>query len=982
FEMIVALLAILKAGGAYVPLDPTYPAARLQQMIDEAEITLLITQEPLRDQLSARNQTFLSLDAIATELRQLPPQNPVPLAQPTDLIYTIFTSGSTGKPKGAGVYHRGFANLLDWYIDDLGLTAADRLLLVTSLSFDLTQKNIFAPLLTGGVLYLAPQSYFDPTQLCHTIKRHAISWINCTPSIFYHLTDADLAQGATACASLRTVVLGGEPIHRARLHAWLGQPGRTVRLVNSYGPTECTDVCAAHMLDTGIDNRHTLDTDDATAVPIGRPIRNVQLYVLDEEQHLAPIGVAGELCIGGAGVGAGYRNDAPLTEARFITNSFISSPTKERIYRTGDTVKYLPDGNLLFLGRMDNQVKVRGMRVEVGEIESTLGQHPLVQQVVVTQHQPRRGEERLIAYVVPKPDLGLSTTVDETATLLRAYLTGKLPPHMVPATILLLDALPLTPSGKVDRHALPTLDAFVDQIGDSSVEQVDGAPRTPLEEELAALWAEELGVTGVDIHARLFALGGDSFTAVRLISRLKERGLAFSFRQLMEAPTVAAVASALEKVNSVAEAPAQHRHPNSVAKAVPQRNQAGSSLGEPHPSQYATVNSTRVGSTPMTGDDYLASLRDGRDLWIYGERVADVTVHPAFRNQARMVARLYDELHRPEMRQTLTCPSDLDGIAFTHPYFRASYTQDEVLASRDALVAWLRIGYGWMGRAPDYMAGLMGMLGPNAELYAPFDANARRMYADFQQRMPYVNHAFVNPPVDRDRPPDEVADVYIHVVCETDAGLIISGAKNITTNAALTNYSFVGHDGGVPVRNQQFAATFLLPMNSPGLKIICRPSYEMMAASFASPFDYPLSARFDENDAILILDEVLVPWENILVYGDLEKQNQHIARTGFFPRSGLQSSTRLAVKFDLIAGLLLKAVEATGVSEFRGVQVNVGEVLTWRHLFWGLSDAMANTAVEHNGAVVPKIEHMMAHRMLMSVAYPRIKEITSQLVAS
>ena len=384
----------------------------------------------------------------------------------------------------------------------------------------------------------------------------------------------------------------------------------------------------------------------------------------------------------------------------------------------------------------------------------------------------------------------------------------------------------------------------------------------------------------------------------------------------------------------------------------------------------------------MTGAEYLRSLQDGREVWIYGERVPDVTSHPAFRNQCRMIARLYDALHDPARQALLTCETDTGSGGYTHSFFRASRTAEELTAARDALVAWHRIGYGWIGRGPDYMAGLLGMLGPNADFYGAYQNNARRWYQFFQETMPYVNHAIVNPPIDRHRPPDQVDDVYIHVIKETDAGLIVSGAKNVTTNSALTQYAFVGQDGGVHVKTKPFAITFLLAMNTPGLKIICRPSYEMTASVMGTPFDYPLSSRLDENDAILIFDEVLVPWENVLVYGDLEKQNQHIARTCFFPRSGLQSSTRLAVKFDLLAGLLLKAVEATGVEKFRGVQVNVGEVITWRHLFWTLSDAMAHDGVTHNGVIVPKLEHMMTHRMLMSVAYPRIKELISQLVAS
>ena len=833
-EMVVGLLGVLKAGGAYVPIDPAYPVARLQQMIDEAEITILLTQEHLRTQLPTQNQMILALDRMDAQLRQMPTRNLPLVALPDDLIYTIFTSGSTGKPKGAGVTHRGFANLLEWYIHDLGLTATDRVLLVTSLSFDLTQKNIFAPLLTGGALYLAEQPYFDPGQLCRTIQHHAISWINCTPSIFYHLTTEETAQGTTLLSALRTVVLGGEPIHLDRLQKWLAEPDRQIRLVNSYGPTECTDVCAAYILDT----QRIKDLDDAAAtnMPIGRPIRNVQLYVLGEAQQPVPLGAVGELYIGGAGVGAGYHNDPTMTAARFIANPFASSPSSEQLYRTGDAVKYLPDGNILFLGRIDNQVKIRGMRVELGEIESTLSQHPLVQQAVVAYHQSQLGEERLVAYFTPEPGLGFDATVGEAAVVLRAYVASKLPPHMVPAAFLLLGTIPLTPSGKVDRNALPAPDLAPDQPTTPTRSQ----PRTPLERELGALWAEELGVAEIDINARFFALGGDSFTAIRLIAKLKERGILLPLRQLMQEPTVAAVASWIEGSNGSGRKPEQEKRSQEQAEqkqhvndtATLSQRQRTTSLGaQPalnrlRPPHHAAEMGAS-GSSPMTGNDYLESLRDGREVWIYGERVADVTTHPAFRNQARMVARLYDSVHQPEMKQILTCQADMGGDvndgSFTHPFFRASYTQVEQVASRDAVATWQRIGYGWMGRAPDFMASLLGMLGPNADLYAPYDANACRWYSDFQQRMPYVNHALVNPPVDRNRSPDEVGDVYIHVERETDAGLIVSGAKNITTNAALTNYSFVGHDGGAPIRNREFAATFLLPMHICGDS---RNSYE------------------------------------------------------------------------------------------------------------------------------------------------------------
>ena len=387
-------------------------------------------------------------------------------------------------------------------------------------------------------------------------------------------------------------------------------------------------------------------------------------------------------------------------------------------------------------------------------------------------------------------------------------------------------------------------------------------------------------------------------------------------------------------------------------------------------------------SRPMTGAEYLESLRDGRDVWIYGERVKDVTVHPAFRNQARMVARMYDALHDPQTKGKLTCATDTGSGGTTHRFFKASHNVDEMVAARDAIAAWERIGFGWMGRSPGFMGAFTGMLGPNAEFFAPYQANARRWYTETQEKVYFFNHALTTPPVDRRLSPDEAADVHLHVIKETDGGLILSGAKNITTNSTLSNYSLVASDGVRFIKKKDFALICIVPMNTSGIKLICRPSYEMTAGLLGTPFDYPLSSRFDENDATFIFDHVFVPWENVLAYGDLAKCNTYMQSTGFYHRGGLQTCTRLAVKLDLIAGLVIKAVEATGTDEFRGVQVNVGEILNWRHLMWALSDAMARTVVPHNGAVVPNLDYMLAFRMMGSMVYPKIKEIVHNIVAS
>ena len=385
---------------------------------------------------------------------------------------------------------------------------------------------------------------------------------------------------------------------------------------------------------------------------------------------------------------------------------------------------------------------------------------------------------------------------------------------------------------------------------------------------------------------------------------------------------------------------------------------------------------------PLTGDEYVESLRDGREIFLYGDRVKDVTTHVAFHNPVRMTARLYDALHDPATRPVLTRPTDSGGDGYTHRFFTTPHSAEDLVADQRAIAAWARMSYGWMGRSPDYKAAFLGTLGANADFYAPYADNARRWYRESQEKVLFWNHAIVHPPVDRDRPPDEVADVFVHVVRETDAGLVVSGAKVVATGSALCHYNFIAHYG-LPVRKREFALVATVPMGAPGVKLICRPSYTATAASMAGPFDYPLSSRLDENDTILILDQVLIPWENVFIYGDLGKVQLFTGQSGFAERFTFHGCTRLAVKLEFIAGLLAKAVELTGTRDFRGVQSRLGEVLAWRNLFWGLSDAAARNPVPwRNGAVLPNPEYGMAYRWFMQIGYPRVKEIVQQDVAS
>ncbi|GAB3463641.1 4-hydroxyphenylacetate 3-hydroxylase N-terminal domain-containing protein [Actinophytocola sediminis] len=398
----------------------------------------------------------------------------------------------------------------------------------------------------------------------------------------------------------------------------------------------------------------------------------------------------------------------------------------------------------------------------------------------------------------------------------------------------------------------------------------------------------------------------------------------------------------------------------------------------------ADDSSTGPASTtrPFTGDEYLESLRDGREIYLYGERVKDVTTHPAFHNPARMTARLYDALHDPARRAVLTKPTDTGSGGYTHRFYTTPHSAEDLVADQAAIAEWARLSYGWMGRSPDYKASFLGTLGANADFYAPFADNARRWYKESQEKVLYWNHAIVHPPVDRHLPAEQVADVFVHVERETDAGVIVSGAKVVATGSTLTHYNFIAHYG-LPIKDKKFALVATVPMDAPGMKLICRPSYTASAAVMGSPFDYPLSSRLDENDTILVLDKVLIPWENVFIYGDVGKVAQFSGQSGFVERFTFHGCVRLAVKLEFIAGALAKALELTGTIDFRGVQSRLGEVLAWRNLFWAFSDAAARNPVPwRNGAVLPNPQYGMAYRWFMQIGYPRVREIIMQDVAS
>ena len=507
-NLLVAIYAVLKAGGAYVPLDPSYPVERLRRMAGGANLKFLLTQEAcakLFTDLSPIELVFLDSQwhLIAGESAC----NPVPMATGDDIIYVIFTSGSTGQPKAAAVYHRGFSNLLHWFVSEFEITEKDHALLVSSVSFDLTQKNLYATLLCGGTLHLYPPGPYDLVVLAKLIREHEITLINCTPSAFYPLVHPFDESSIHSLASLRVVFLGGEPISISRIEAWINHPNCRAEVANTYGPTECTDICGFYRLTS--ENLHQYNF-----VPLGRPIYNVQMAIVDEALALCPVGVAGELCIGGAGVGAGYLNDAAMTTEKFIKNPF-QQIASSLLYRTGDQARWHADGVIEFLGRMDHQVKIRGFRIELNEIEAALNSHPEVREaIVIVKAGSSDADHQLVCCFVPNSGIKVSREK------IREFLSERLPSHMVPNLFEEFDRFPLSPNGKVDRSALAKL---LGKSTDEPARQMLKIPLKGIEQVIHSLWCEVLNRTEIGIEENFFDLGGDSLLLAQLHLRLQEQ---------------------------------------------------------------------------------------------------------------------------------------------------------------------------------------------------------------------------------------------------------------------------------------------------------------------------------------------------------------------------------------------------------------------------------------------------------------------------
>ncbi len=528
-EMIVGLLGILKAGGAYVPVDPAYPESRRALLLADAGASLLLTQERLLDRFAGAAPRVVCLDREGPEIAGERPETLPASAGPDNLAYVIYTSGSTGRPKGVGISHRAIANRLLWMQHAFPLAVEDRVLLKTPHGFDASVWEIFLPLITGAHLVIAaPEAHRDPGLLLEEIERHGVTVLQLVPSLLVPFLEQPGAAGC--CRTLRRLFCGGEALPAvlaARVAADLG-----IEVCNLYGPTE-----------VAIDATFRPWSPDAGGeiVPIGRPLDNVDLLLLDRSGRLVPPGIAGEIQVGGAGLARGYLDHPDLTADRFVPHPGAGR-RGERLYRTGDLGFLAATGEVHFLGRIDQQVKIRGVRIELGEIEAALLRQPAVREAVAVVRDDGVGGPRLVAYVVPRPG-------EDGADGLREALARELPEAMVPAVVVALGELPRLPNGKLDRAALPAPEQVRPEAAPAYV-----APRTPAEEILAGIWSETLGVERAGVHDGFFELGGHSLIATRVIARVREAfRVELSVRKLFEAPTVAGLAAEVERALRSAE---------------------------------------------------------------------------------------------------------------------------------------------------------------------------------------------------------------------------------------------------------------------------------------------------------------------------------------------------------------------------------------------------------------------------------------------
>ncbi|KAF6616096.1 amino acid adenylation domain-containing protein, partial [Paenibacillus sp. EKM102P] len=517
-DMIVGMLGILKAGGAYVPIDPAYPEERIRYMLDDSGTELLLTQSHLVDKV-AFDGHMLVLNG-AQSVYHEDGSNLEPLSGPNDLAYVIYTSGTTGQPKGVMVEHRNVVRLVK-NTNYAQLDADTRILQTGAIVFDASTFEIWGSVLNGGQLVLVSQDVIlDVLKLKDAVHSYGITTMFLTTPLFNQLSQQDL----TLFEGIRELLVGGDVMSVPHMNRVL-EAHPSLRISNIYGPTENTTFSTVHAI-IGVQSE---------SVPIGRPIHNSTAYVVDHSMRLQPVGVWGELLVGGDGVARGYRNRPDLTSEKFIDSPFRSG---ERCYRTGDMVRLNADGTLEYKGRIDAQVKIRGYRIELGEVETQLLKLEAVQEAVVIAREDEQGQKQLCAYVVANEEV--------VASVLRSTLSQKLPGYMIPSYLVQLEQMPLTPNGKIDRKALPAPEDSL-QTGADYV-----APRTWVEVKLAQIWQDVLGLTQVGVKENFFEIGGHSLRATTLASKIhKELNKPLPLRSIFEAPTIEQLAVVLEQLDQV-----------------------------------------------------------------------------------------------------------------------------------------------------------------------------------------------------------------------------------------------------------------------------------------------------------------------------------------------------------------------------------------------------------------------------------------------
>ncbi|WP_107666519.1 non-ribosomal peptide synthetase [Cyanothece sp. BG0011] len=529
-EMVIGLLAILKVGGTYIPIDPAYPSERINYILEHSQVEVILTQskEGKRQEAKGKSKKYTIIDINTIFSLPTPdtlhptPYTPPPHLTPQDLAYIIYTSGSTGKPKGVEISHQAIVNFLWSMAQQPGINPHDVLLSVTTLSFDIAGLEIFLPLITGAkVVLVSGETAMDGVALSEKIDQCHASMMQATPATWQMLIDA----GWQGKQDLK-ILCGGEALSQTLAKDLLIKSGE---LWNMYGPTETTVWSMIQKIES------------AENITIGRPINNTQIYILDNHLQPVPVGVPGDLYIGGDGLARGYVNRPDLTEERFINSPFFQGGSREqgvreKIYKTGDLAKYLPSGKVEYIGRSDYQVKIRGFRIELGEIESQLNQHSALKNAVVIAKKEASGINRLVAYYIPKKEESV------TNEKLRSYLKTKLPDYMIPSAFISLDEFPLTPNGKINRKALPELDEFVLSDNDNFV-----PPQTEIQQAIAAIWSEVLGLNSVSINSNFFELGGHSLLATQVISKIQEMlKVEVPIKHLFENPTIETFSSAIE----------------------------------------------------------------------------------------------------------------------------------------------------------------------------------------------------------------------------------------------------------------------------------------------------------------------------------------------------------------------------------------------------------------------------------------------------